>query len=96
MAFMTIRDLRSSHKLTTLLKNEERVVVTNNSKPIAVMIEADETSLEDILIDLRKIKAQRALREIQRQAAFDGIDTMTMAEIDEEIRQARAERKRRP
>jgi PHD/YefM family antitoxin component YafN of YafNO toxin-antitoxin module len=95
MTFMSIRDLRSTRRLTSLLKEEERVVVTNNSKPIAVMIEVDETSLEDTLFDIRKIRAQRALREVQRQSVHNGTDTLTMAEIDEEIRLARTERKQR-
>ncbi|MDR3281196.1 MAG: hypothetical protein LBT23_11870 [Synergistaceae bacterium] len=96
MEFVPIRDLCASPKKVTLhLKRDGRVVITNNGRPAAIMIDVDSSSFEETLTDLKRIQAKRALKELQIAAVKNGVSKMTMAEIDAEIADTRSERKNR-
>lgn len=92
MKFLSIRELRSStNQLKKMLSNDEKIVLTTNGKPTALLIEVDEDSLEDILINLRVIRAMRAIRQLQEQSVRAGLDHMTLDDINNEISAARRE-----
>lgn len=75
------------------LKDEGSVVVTKNGQPEGIFLATSaETWLEDVQ-DIVFARARRATQQLRRTAAQSGIDTMSMDEIDAEIRAARAERK---
>ena len=69
------------------------MVVTNNGRPRALMIQVDAQTLEDTLAAVRQSNAQRALARLQADSVAAGLDAMTMDEIDTEIVAARAERR---
>jgi PHD/YefM family antitoxin component YafN of YafNO toxin-antitoxin module len=93
MKFLSMRELRSStNQIKEMLANDGKIVVTNNGKPTALMLEISENTLEETLVDLRRLRAKRALRELQAASEANGTAAMTMEEIDAEIAAARAER----
>jgi antitoxin (DNA-binding transcriptional repressor) of toxin-antitoxin stability system len=93
MKFISIRELRSSTgQLKKMLSDDGKVVLTTNGKPAALMIEVNENSFEDVLIDLRAAQARRAIRQLQEQSLKTGLDSLTLDDINSEIAAARRER----
>ena len=93
MKFLSIRELRSStSQLKDFLSNDGKIVLTTNGKPAALIIEVNEDTLEQTLLDIRIAQARRAIREMQEQSVRSGLDKMTLEEINEEIDAARRER----
>ena len=94
MKFVSTRDLRNRPgSVREALRNED-VVLTASGKPVAVVIGIEEEELEEILELLRQVRAQRALSRLQRSARRRGMDRISPEEIEQEIRDARAARKR--
>jgi len=93
MKFISIRELRSSTgQLKEMLSDDEKIVLTTNGKPAALMIEVSEDSLEEVLLDIRVARSRRAIRKLQEQSERSGLDSMTLDEINAEIAAARRER----
>jgi PHD/YefM family antitoxin component YafN of YafNO toxin-antitoxin module len=93
MEFVPIRDFCASpKKIAAHLKRDGKLVITNKGRPAAIMLDVDGSSFEETLIDLRCLQAKRALKNLQAEAVKNGTSKMTMAEIDAEIAEARAER----
>ena len=93
MEFVPIRDLCASpRKVTARLRREGRLVITSNGRPSAIMIDVDDSSLEETLHDLRSLDAKRALRDLQTASVVNGNSKMSMEEIDAEIAVSRGER----
>jgi len=96
MKFITIRDLRSNTaQLRKDLETEREVVVTANGRPFAVMTGVKPDTVEEEIRAIRRARAQRALRRIGDKAKADGLDRLTMDEIDAIIAKARRERRRK-
>jgi PHD/YefM family antitoxin component YafN of YafNO toxin-antitoxin module len=71
------------------------VVVTSRGRPYAIMIPVDDPSrVEEALALSASIRAQMAVSAIRRRAAEAGLERLGQEAIEEEIRQARAGRKR--
>ena len=72
---------------------EGDVVLTANDTPIAFLLglgdEEDAAELERLI---RRARAEAALARIRKRAQAEGLDSLTMEEIDAEIATARAER----
>jgi PHD/YefM family antitoxin component YafN of YafNO toxin-antitoxin module len=93
---MSMREMRSSaEKLERAIKKDGRVIITNNGKPAYVMLGVDEASFDSTIIDLNKIKFQKAAREMREAAKSNGLDKMTLEEINREIEASRVERRAR-
>jgi len=93
MDSLTIRELRNRPGAAQEeLSRRGELLLTNNGKPVAVMLAVDGSTLGETLEVLRRARGQLALGKLRRQAAVQGLDKLTYAEIDEEIRQARRER----
>ncbi|GBU23914.1 hypothetical protein R83H12_00533 [Fibrobacteria bacterium R8-3-H12] len=92
MQFLSVQEFSKSPQVTlSSLAKSDKVVLTNNGKPSALMIYADESNLEDILTDLKRLRAKRDLLDLQMQSVENGTDNMTMDEINAEIKLARQE-----
>jgi PHD/YefM family antitoxin component YafN of YafNO toxin-antitoxin module len=92
MEFLTVRDFRTSPRAVwEKLSSNGKVVITNNGKPAALMLEVDGSTLEETLDTLRQAETLRLISKIQLQSVKNGTDAMTMDEIDAEIAAARAE-----
>lgn len=93
MKVMSIRDLRNHSKELQKVVPEENVVLTSNGRPFALIIDAgdDPAELEQVV---RQARAQLAVSRLRREAAESGSATMSDADVDAEIRAARATRNR--
>ena len=94
MKFVTVRDLRGrTSALWDDLAERRELIVTNNGKPIAILSATDAESLEASLQALRRCRAAAAVSDIQREAVRSGRDSLTLAEINEEIQAVRKARR---
>ena len=92
MKFVTVRDFRnSSRDIWEKVSNDEDVVVTNNGKPTAILVNVSENNLEEVLASIRQARAMRAINRLQEQASSSTY--MDDAEIESVIKKYRAEKR---
>ena len=95
MKFIPSRDLRiRPGEVWKKLKTERELIVTSHGHPVALMVPVDEKNIEESLTNLRRVRAKTAIKNMQEQAAKNGLDKLTMAEIDEIIHQTRMDRRK--
>lgn len=95
MQFVPYRDLRNEPSaLRKKLASEGELVVTVDNKPFAVMINLDDENIQDILLMVSRLRAQMAARSIRSNARRDGLDKMTLKDVNAVIKKTRADRKR--
>ena len=88
MNFYSVRDLRTESKsVWENLASGAEVVITNNGKPSALMIDIPEGSFDDIVQAVRQARAMIAFNNMRRKAAARGF--MSENEIEAEIAAAR-------
>lgn len=94
MRFVSVRDLRTrGRQVWKELESEKELVVTSNGRPIAILTGVNEGDFEQILRDLRRARALRAVEEMQRASVRAGLDKMADEKIETEIQEARKARK---
>ncbi len=94
--FYTVRDLRTTSKsVWESLSAQGHVVITNNGKPTALMIDIADNNLEEVLAAVRQAQAMRAMNRLQTDSLRKGLDGLTEDDIEAEIAAARKERKRK-
>jgi antitoxin (DNA-binding transcriptional repressor) of toxin-antitoxin stability system len=90
MKFISVRDLRGkSAEVWKELPAEREVVVTSNGRPIAILSAVSESNLEESLSAIRQARAAEAVMSLQRRSVEKGTDSVTMEDIDAEIRAVR-------
>lgn len=90
MNFYTVRDLRTTPKsIWDNLSADGEVIITNNGKPTALMIDITDGSFEETLKAVRQAKAMIAFNSMRQKAAQSGY--MSEEEIEAEISAARQE-----
>ena len=95
MQFVPYRDLRNEPSaVRKMLSSEGELVVTVDNKPFAVMISLGDENVQDILLMVSRLRAQMAARSIRSQARSEGLNKMTLKDINVLIKKTRAERKR--
>lgn len=95
MRFISIRDLRlRSGEVWKQLETEGDLVVTSHGKPVAVMTDADEGSLEDTLAALRQARARAAVAALRKEAVKRGLDRITPDRVNEIVGAYRAARRK--
>jgi len=88
MNFYSVRDLRTDSKsMWADLNSGDEVVLTNNGKPSALIIDIPEGGFDEIVQAVRQAKAMIALNSIRRKAAHEGF--MTDDDIESIIAEAR-------
>ena len=92
MQFITVRDFRIRPGEVWKQLEKDDLVVTSNGRPIAILTNVDAENLEDMLITLRRVRAQMAVSRLRQAAAESGASQLTDSEIEEEISLARADR----
>ena len=86
MKFVTVRDLRlTPGKVWELAKQERRIVLTANGRPMAILTGVDENSLEEDLDAIERAQALVALDRIHQDSLERGTDRISEREIDIEI-----------
>ncbi|MCX5880893.1 MAG: type II toxin-antitoxin system Phd/YefM family antitoxin [Deltaproteobacteria bacterium] len=93
MKFLSVRDLRGkSAQVWKDLPNEREMIITSNGRPVAILAAINETNLEESLKAFRQARAVEAVASLQRRSVDQGIDRITMDEIDAEIKSIREKR----
>lgn len=96
MDFVTTKELRAeSGKVWAKLEAGEDIVITRNGKPFALMVRSEPEALEAMLRSIRAERFADTLRKIQQRSIEQGLDNMTMDEINAEINLMRKERRER-
>jgi prevent-host-death family protein len=91
--FVSVRDLRNkSGQLWKELPEEREMVVTSNGRPIAILATISESNLEESLTAFRQARAIEAVASLQRRSVEQGTDTISMDEINAEIKAVRKKR----
>ena len=92
MEFMSVRDFRNSpREVWRKLERDGKLVITNNGRPTAVMLEVDGNNFEYTLDLLRQTEAMRITNELRMQSLKNGNADMGMDEIEAEIAATRRE-----
>jgi len=95
MKFYTVRDLRTHpREVWDKLSETHEVIITNNGKPSALMIEIDDESLEDVLVSVRQSMVMRAVNKLRLASIRGGRSEMTDEDIDAEISKVRKEKRK--
>jgi antitoxin (DNA-binding transcriptional repressor) of toxin-antitoxin stability system len=95
MYFVSVKDLRSKgRQVWKALETRKELIITSNGRPIAILTGVNAENFEDVLRDLRRARALRAVEEMQRTSVRGGLDKMTREDIDKEIREVRRARMR--
>lgn len=94
MKLKTVRDIRTKPaQVWRELKAEGEIVLTNSGKPFALMVSVSEDNLEDSLREMRRIRASRAVRQLQAASVEEGMHKLTTTDINKEIRLVRKTKK---
>ena len=95
MQFAPYRTLRNEPSaLRKKLESEGELIVTVDGKPFALMINLNEIEdVQDILLMVSRLKAQLAVRSIRSQARKEGLDKMTLKDVNAIIKKTRMKRK---
>jgi len=91
MQFISYREL-GNNALSDLRKKsicEGALVTTSGNKPIAAMISLDDENFQDTLLFVSQIRAQMAANAIHNKARRDGLNRMTLKEVNTLIKKAR-------
>ena len=89
MQFFTVRDLRTQPKNVWESLRQGEVVITNNGRPTALMLDLTERDLEETMMAIRQAKAIESVKRMRERAAASGY--MSDEEINAEIAAARKE-----
>ena len=90
MEFYSVRDLRTaSGAVWNRLAEGGEVVITNNGKPSALMIEIPEGGFDETVQAVRQARAMIAFNSMRRRAAAEGY--MSDEDIEAAIADARRE-----
>ncbi len=88
MTFYSKRDLRTDSKdMWSSLAAGNEVVITNNGRPAALMIDISQDNFDDVIQSVRQARAMIAFNSMRKTAASKGF--MSEDEIEAEIRAAR-------
>ena len=94
MNYLAVKDLKAPKLVRETLATYGSAIVTNNGKPMAMLVDLAEGENPDQLAEaIRLARAHLALSELRSASRRNGTDTMTLDEINAEIRAARAERR---
>jgi uncharacterized protein YaaQ len=90
-----VRDLRTQpRQIWDKLAEVHELIITNNGKPSALMIEIDDENIEDVLASVRQSMAMRATNKLRLSSVMNGNAHMSKEDIEAEIAEARKERRR--
>jgi len=94
MDFLSVRELRaSSREIWQKLSRDGKMVITNNGKPAALLLDLSREDLEETLDTIRQVRAQKLFNRIRAEAEKRGY--LSEKEIETEIRAARHKTNRR-
>ena len=90
MNFYSVRDLRTTPKsIWNNLSEDGEVIITNNGKPTAILLDISNGSFEETLKAVRQAKAMIAFNSMKSKATEKGF--MSDEDIEKEIAAVRSE-----
>ena len=90
MDFLSVRELtKSSANIWRKLSRDGKMVITNNGKPTALLLDISNDDLEETLLTLRQVRAMRLFNNMRADAQQRGF--LSEEEIEAEIQAARSE-----
>ena len=90
MKYYSKNDLyTNSETILSELENNDEIVITNNDKPIALMIDIENDNVDEFIQTIRQVKAMNALKNMRQKAALQGY--MSDNKINSLINEARNE-----
>lgn len=93
MKFINVRELRlRPGDVWKKLKIEKDIILTLNGKPFAILNSTDEDGLEQDLASLRRSRALGAMETLQKYSKDEGLNKLTVEDIEKEIQLVRRER----
>jgi len=92
MDFLSIREFRaSSRDMWRKLSQDGKMVITNNGKPTALLLDISNEDLEETLLALRQVRTIRLFNSMRADAERRGF--LTEQEIEAEIQATREKTK---
>jgi hypothetical protein len=90
MQFYSERELSAYPQIIwQKLSETGELIITDNGKPRAIMIDVNGINLEDILSAIRQLAARKSINQIRLTSLKNGNYKMTETEIETEIKAAR-------
>jgi len=94
MDFLSVREFRaSSRNIWQKLSQDGKMVITNNGKPTALLLDISNEDLEETILTLRQVRAMRLFNRMRAEAERRGF--LSEKEIEAEIKSARDDAKAR-
>lgn len=95
MNFLAVKDLKTPRIIRERLRKEGELLLMNNGKPMALLLDVDQQDDPQAILDaVRDARSRIALSRVREAARRSGAAGMSMDEIEQEIRQARADRRK--
>ena len=96
MPSISYRDLQeiTSSALPKQLASEGVIVITIDNKPFAIIVSLADENIQDVLLLVSRFRAQMATQSIRSQSKMDGLNKMSLREINSLIKRTRREQKR--
>jgi prevent-host-death family protein len=92
MRYVSVRELRNRPGRLWSILSKEDVVLTSNGKPMGVLVGVDETRLDQTVEAIRRAKAILVVSRMRRKAEETGLNRLSIADINREIREVRRRR----
>jgi len=90
MEFLSVREFSAyPRKTREALKRSGKIILTNNGKPSMLVLDISEQNFVDLLDTLNRAEALNLLEKIQVQSVKAGLNTITLDEINTEIKAVR-------
>jgi hypothetical protein len=96
MNYLAVKDLKAPKFVRETLAADGTALVTNNGKPMAMLVDLAEGESPDRLAEaIRMARARLALSDLRATSRRGGTHALSLNRINGEIRAARSERKTR-
>jgi hypothetical protein len=97
MNYIAVKDLKKPRAVREMLRREGELLLMNNGRPMAILLDVDERSdPQDMLDAVRDARSRVALTRVREAARKIGSARMSLQAIEREIRLARAQRRQAP
>jgi hypothetical protein len=97
MNLIAVKDLKAPKVLRERLQREGELLLTSDGKPMAVLVNVAPTDDPGAVISaVRQARSRIALSQIREAARRSGTARLTVDQIAQEIKAARAARRHRP
>ena len=95
MNYLAVKDLKTPRLVRERLRQEGELLLMNNGKPMALLLDVDPQEDPQVMLDaVRDARSRLALTRVRESARRSGTANLSMEAIDQEIKKARADRRK--